>query len=275
MGFNKFNTTDVIRILIVFFLMAVVYFSFGSNLWSRVRQMVFQAPTTPPTLTGAPIPTKTQTPAPTGTSEPTATFTPTPIPTSAFLPGEVVSFWNEFDNTDPLRGDWVLSPNARVENGMLVIEHSDDWSGVYGNAHLSDGQVILIKFRFEVWSDLHFAVETGEYETDTYRSWGVGAESNIFSPAYSEGTVEYADSFAVEDLELDPGKWYVLMLVIGGKEPFLARIWEYGNIDKSFNLQLEMDETWQGKQWLPLFLAGPQGKIEIERYEELKSYGGS
>jgi hypothetical protein len=271
MGFNKFSKADGIRILLVLFLLSVIYFSFGSRLWSSIKQFVFQLPDSPPTNTTTPIPTITKTPSPTSTPAPTSTFTPTPIPTSAFLSGEVTSFWNEFDSTDPLRGDWVFSPNVKVENGLLVIEHSDDWSGVYGNPHLYDGQTVLIQFRFDMWSDIHIAIETGEFETASYRSWGVGAEKNLFSPVYSEGTIEYENSFTDDDLNLDPKKWYVLMLRIGGgSEPFIAQIWEYNNPGKVFNLQVEMNETWIGQKWLPLFLVGPEGKLEIERYEELK-----
>lgn len=272
MDFNKFSKADAIRILIIFFLIAIVYFGFGSSLWSTLKQFVFQAPKTPPTVTLTPISTITKTPLPTATPEPTSTFMPTPIPTSAFLTGNVISFWNEFDPTDPLRGDWMFSPNVKVENGWLIIQHSDDWSGVYGNSHLSDGQTILIQFRFDVWSDIHMAVETGEFETDSYRSWGVGAEGDIFSPVFTEGTREYGGSFTADDLKLDPGQWYVLMLHIGGNKPFIARIWEYNNPSKVVSFQDGMNETWVGQKWLPLFLVGPEGKLEIERYEELKGY---
>ena len=60
------------------------------------------------------------------------------------------------------------------------------------------------------------------------------------------------------------------MLHIGGSEPFIARIWEYNDPSNILNLQLEMNETWSGQKWLPLFLVGPAGKLEIERYEEIK-----
>ncbi len=272
MGFNKFSKTDGIRVLIVLFLIAVVYCGFGSDIWSKVKQLAFQLPALPPTVTATSTLTGTPIPPPTSTPAPTSTFTPTPIPTSAFLPGKVLSFWNEFDNTDPLRGDWNFSPNVKVENGLLVIEHSDDWSGVYGNLHLNDGQTVLIKFRFDMWSNVHIAIETGDFQTDSYRSWGVGAENDIFSPVYSEGTIEYGDSFTKDDLELDAGKWYVLMLHVGGNEPFIARIWEYNNPSNIVNSEVQMNETWRGKKWLPLFLVGPKGKLEIERYEELKGY---
>lgn len=270
MGFNKFSKADGIRILIVFFLISVVYFSLGSTLWRDIKQFVFQMPVLPPTGTPTPQPTSTLPPTSTSTPLPTSTFTATPIPTSRYVAGEVVSFWNEFDNTDPLRGDWVFSRTVKVENGLLVIEPSEDWSGVYGNSHLQDGQTVLIQFRFDAWSDLHFAVETGEFETDSYRSWGVGAEDNIFSPVYSEGTIEYENGFTPDDLELDHGKWYVMMLHIGGDEPFIAKIWEYNNPAKVFDLQLEMNDSWKDQKWTPLFLVGPSGKLEIERYEELK-----
>ena len=274
MGFNKFSKADGIRVLIMLFLIAVVYCGFGTDIGSKVKQLTFQLPVVPPTLTTTSTATSTPLPLPTSTPAATSTFPPTPIPTSAFLSGKAISFWNEFDNTDLLRGDWVFFPNVKVKDGLVAIEHSSDWSGVYSNPHLSDDQTVLIRFRFDTWSDIHIAVETGEYETDSYRSWGVGAENDIFSPVYSEGTIDHGGSFTKtkDDLELDPGKWYVLILHIGGSEPFIARIWEYDNPADSFSFEIQMNETWAGKKWLPLFLVGPQGKLEIDRYEELKGY---
>jgi hypothetical protein len=272
MNFNRFSKADGVLVALVLFFIAVIFF--GSNIGPKIKQLAFQLPVLPPTVT--PTPTLTLTPLPsfTPTPLPTSTFTVTPIPTSAYLRGEVTSFWNEFDNTDLLRGDWEFSPNAKVQDGLLVIDHNDAWNGVYGTSHLHDGQTILIQFRFDAWSDLHFAVETGDFETDSYRSWGVGAENDLFSPVYSEGKREYGDSFISDELKLDPGTWYVLMLHIGGNKPFIARIWEYGNPENLHSVEIQLDESWQGKDWLPLFLVGPAGRLEIQRYEELRSYSG-
>ena len=270
MSFNKFNKSDGVRIILVLFIIAVVYFGFGSTLWSKLKRLEFRPPVPPATLTETPMPAITQTPSPTNTPASTSTVIATPIPVSTFLPGEIISYWNEFDKTDPLRGDWVFFSNVKVENGLLVIDHDKDWDGVYGNQHLVDGQTVLMQFRFEAWSDIHIAVETGEFETDSYRSWGVGAEAGVFSPVFSEGANEYGDSFSPDDLVLTPGEWYVIMLHIGGADPFIARIWEYNKPDNVYEVQIKMNETWQGNKWLPLILVGPEGKLEIERYEELE-----
>jgi hypothetical protein len=75
-------------------------------------------------------------------------------------------------------------------------------------------------------------------------------------------------------LTLDPGTWYVLMLHIGGNKPFIARIWEKSNPANAVNYEVQLDETWQSQKWLPLFLVGPTGRLEVERYEELKGFPG-
>jgi hypothetical protein len=84
--------------------------------------------------------------------------------------------------------------------------------------------------------------------------------------------MEYENQFTAEDLELEPGKWYVLMLHIGSEEPFEVQIWEYDNPGNILSFQAKMNNTWMSKKWLPLFLVGPVGKLEIERYEELKGH---
>jgi len=267
MDFNKVNRSDVLIVIISLILIAVVYFGFGNTIWSAVKKIEFKLPDTPPTTTPAPLPTST--PLPTNTPVP-FTPTPTPPPVSALLTGNhLLTYWNEFDSTDPLRGDWVFFTNVAVKDSMMQIEHSDKWDGVYGNQHLLNGQTILMKFRFETWSDLHLAVESGEFGTDSYRSWGIGSEGGIFSPNYSEGIQEYTSSFGPEDIELIPDKWYVLMLHIGNEESFITKIWEFDNIKKSYEVQLQLDETWRNRKWLSFFLVGPTGRLEIDRYEEI------
>lgn len=271
MGFNKFSRADGLRVALFLFLVAVIYFGLGDRIQFTFKQLFFRLPGPPPTSTTTPIPTASPVPTQTNTPSPTVTPNPSPIPTSAFLPEAGLVYWNEFDYTDPIRGDWVFFPNVQVEDGLLVIESSELWDGVYGNAHLENGQTILIQFRIDAWSDLHLAVETGEFETDNYRSWGVGAEAGLFSPVFSEGINEYENSFASDDLALVPNDWYILMLHIGeGSDPFLARIWKLYDSESSYEFQMKMDESWSGKRWLPVFLVGPVGGLEIQRYEEIK-----
>ena len=271
MGFNKFSKADGLRVALILFLVAVVYFGFDDRIKFTFKQLFFRLPGSPPTSTTVPVPTVSPAPTQTNTPSPTGTPEPTPIPTSAFLPEEEIVYWNEFDNTDPIRGDWSFFPNVQVEDGLLVIESSKLWDGVYGNAHLENGQTILLQFRFVAWSDLHIAVETGEFDTDSYRSWGVGAEAGLFSPVYSEGVNEYENSFSSDDLALEPNTWYVLMLHIGGDgDPFVVRIWKLNDLESSYEFQLKMGVSWNGKHWLPVFLVGPAGGLEIQRYEELK-----
>ena len=271
MGFNRFSKSDGIRIVLILFIVAVIYFGLGTGIQEELGQIFFKLPLSPATVTWTPVPTASPTPTQTMTPLPTQTPGPTPIPTSVFLSGQEIVYWNEFDNTDPLRGDWEFFPNVQVDNGLLIIKNSKSWDGVYGNSHLDNGQTILIQFRFDSWSDLHIAVETGEFDTDAYRSWGVGAEAGLFSPVFSEGKNEYENSFTSDDLALNPNDWYILMLHIGRDgDPFVAKIWKQYDLESSYEFQMNVDESWSGKRWSPLFLVGPTGKLEIQRYEEIK-----
>jgi hypothetical protein len=272
-GFNK---RDIIRLLIVVAVLAILLIGAGDRIMGFVKGFAAKAPfidfpTATPTATVVPsvTPTPTQTSTPTITPTPTTTPTPTPIPTSSLVNGALLSFWNEFDNSDPIRGDWYLFPNVVINDGLMIIEGSEDWDGAYGNPHLVDGQTVLIQFRYSRGSGIHIAVETGEWKTDSYRAWGVGAEDSEFSPAISEGLLERSSWF-VGSLQPTPDHWYVLMLHIGGKEPFVSRLWDYNDPSQFLETQIEMDDSWAGLKWSPVLAAGPHARLEIARYEELR-----
>ncbi|GAB4477450.1 MAG: hypothetical protein Kow00124_20620 [Anaerolineae bacterium] len=274
MGFQQFTRRDALRIIVVL-LLAVLLVGGVSRIEAFVRSILpRRAAEAFPTLTPASLipptltPTSTATRPPTITPTPTTTPTPTSIPTSSLVAGEYLSFWNEFDSSDPVRGDWYMFPGVSVNESLLTIQGNQNWDGVYGNLHLVDGQTILVQFRYRDRSGIHLAVETGEWQTESYRSWGVGADDNLFSPAITEGLIEGSTWFSGR-LQPAPDRWYVLMLYIGGKEPFVARIWDFENPTLFLEAQLEMDDSWAGLIWAPVFAVGQYGTLEITRYEEL------
>jgi hypothetical protein len=275
MGIQEFNKRDAIRVIIVIALLTVLLVGAGDRILSFIKQVSIGRsdegfPTATSTVAAVPSQTltPTQTNTPTVTPTPTRTLTPTPIPTSSLVEGAFMSFWNEFDDSDPVRGDWYLFPNVVVDDSLMIIRGSEDWDGAYGNIHLVDGQTILIQFRYSGSSGIHMAVETGEWETETYKAWGVGSEDSDFTPAISEGLLERSVWFS-GTLQPVPDRWYVLMLHIGGEEPFVARLWDYDDPALFLEAELDMGDSWAGLTWAPVIAVGPYGRLEIARYEEL------
>jgi hypothetical protein len=274
MSFSNWGLRDIIRVLVVILALMVLLLGLGITP-KRLTQRDLSTPTaattpspTPPP-TSTPTPTLTPTPTQTLILAPTSTFTPTPIPTSAFVAHVPISFRNEFDNTDLIRGDWNFFPTVRVENGLMIVQGSDDWDGAYGNLHLNDDQTVLIQFRYSPGSDIHIAVETGEWQTPSYKAWGVGSEDNIFTPAITEGTTELG-GWLQGNLRYGPDHWYVAMLYIGGANDFAARLWDYEDPSKFLEVQHRMGNAWAGLTWSPVIAVGPGGMLEVERYEELE-----
>jgi len=276
MSIEKVRARDILLLVAVVVVLALLLFGAGDRIRRGINRFVLEPlaqaerPTASPAVQAALAPTATQvrTPTPTFTPTPGPSPTPTPVPTSALVEGAVIAFWNEFDATDPVRGDWYLFPSVSIENGMMVIGGTDDWDGAYANQHLREGDTVLVLFRYSEGAGIHIAVEAGQWNTSTFRAWGIGAENDEFSPAITEGTVERTEQLTGWLL---PGAdhWYVLMLYIGGAEPFEARIWGANDPSRYSEIVLDMGEGWAGLAWSPVLAAGPNSILEIDRYEEV------
>ena len=269
MGFNKFTIWDLLRIIAVLVIIAIVYFGFIEDIDWQFSNRVDN----PTTEYRSPEPSSTLIPS----SQPTSTLLPTfseePEPSSTpeldsqLLDGQTLLFWNEFDQTDPVRGDWYLFPNVKIEDGLASIESTANWDGIYGDLHLEDGQAILVKFRFYEDSDFYITFETGEWLTDSYRAWGIGSEDGVIAPVISDGNLEYTGEFSGFS-ELLPDHWYVVMLYIGGSKPYNIKIWDFAEKIVLLEYTSQMDDRWVGLIWSSTMIVG-SGFLEIDRYEEI------
>lgn len=270
MGFNKFSVWDFLRILAVLVILGLFYLGLSNTFdWQFGNRPGTPVPDTPepePTSTNTPTPRPTSTAVPTSTPEPS----PTPMVYSQLLNyNQTITYWNEFDNTDPVRGDWYMFPNVVIEDGLVVIEATENWDGVYGGVHLEDNDAILVKFRFSELASFYIMIESGEWLTDSYKSWGIGSDNGEISPVIADGSLEYFGTFS-KDLYLTPDHWYFVLLYIGGEENYRLEVWDFAEKMILAEFSSDMGERWVGQEWSPSMIVG-SGYLEIDRYEEINN----
>jgi hypothetical protein len=224
-------------------------------------------PTVTPTSTNTPTMTPTSTP----TNTPTNTPTPTPIPTSVFVPDVPVLEEVNFDSANDIPSSWDTL-DTTIENGIAIVEANQEWLGIFTDQKWVSGQTILVSFRYAAGSLADLYIAGGEYETPSYRSWGVINDYGYIGPFYIEGEIDRQLSWQQGYVLLMPDHWYVLMIYIGSPEQeFIVRLWDQEDPAKFMEKrQLFDDLSWANLQWYMAMTNGPVGGLEIDRFEVMQ-----
>lgn len=230
-----------------------------------------------PTAT-APPPLPTDTPAPTATPEPTATptstptATPTPVPMSVFVPDEPLLFENDFEGEPPVPGSWFVSDSVSFENGLVLVNPHPDWDGLTSEARWVSGQTILLNFRYAPGSQNDMSAATGNWDTPTFRQWGMEIAYGLPRPVHWIGRQWLPLNWQRGFVQTSADQWYVLMIHIGSsEEDFVVRLWNQEDPTQFMETRfLPDDESWGNQQWTVFMQTGPQGGLEIDRLEVIE-----
>jgi hypothetical protein len=207
-------------------------------------------------------PSLTRTPRPT----PTPTATRTPLPTSEIVAGAVISFRDEFDNLKI--SSWAEGTNVTMKDGRLWITGHETWDGVYRDSNMRENEGILILFRFSENSTFEIFVQSGEWETPALRRWGIYGERNSFSPNVYQESEYTGGNWWTGSMEPAAGRWYFLLLEIGGRDEFAARIWDRDNPGQYLEMRQSMGPGWADRTW-HIGVATYSGILELDSYQEL------
>jgi len=223
------------------------------------------------TATAAALPTQTSTPTPTSTATatPTATITPTPIPTSALVPDIEVVTYVDFDY---LPGSWFSAPNVHLKDGIASLDPSETWDGIFTESNLSAGQTVLITYKFAPNTVTQLAVETGEFGTESYRSWGFSNGFGYARPLAQDGQRGYPVDWRTNYVSFVADQWYGVALYIGSTdEDFRIRLWALDDPstvqEQSYSLTVTGSPRWNSK-----ITNGPKGSSMIDRWEVIEGW---
>jgi hypothetical protein len=210
-----------------------------------------------PTQTTAPTstPMPTYTPVPTDTPVPTATAIP-PTPTVApptvlldLLTNVQVIKTDSFDNLN--NWDKWNPGTGNISNGMFELQGQADYlSGLVFKQRLSDGNGIVLKYKTAKIADFQseFVFATGEYETDSWRTFGVyngkRPKADLYQGRNGIGFNNLNGNFL-----LKADTWYNLLMAIGKNGEFLAVIWNPADTSQQIFYHERIGEKWMGLNW--------------------------
>ncbi len=229
-----------------------------------------------PAPTATPQPTETLVPTSTATTTPKPTNTPIP-PTPTVEPPSVLSEYLadvrvvKIDNFDNLNG-WGTydSQTGKLSDGMYVITGHGDWSaGLVRNGKFGEGKGLMFEFKYDKGTEFEFILDKGEYQTDSYRRFGVFGfgypQANLTQGKNAIGYKNLSGNFRPQ-----PDTWYNYMAGVGFEGNFIALIWNPSDPSKIIYYKEGIGEKWDNSTWEFTAKAAYDGmNLYIDNFAEL------
>jgi hypothetical protein len=214
------------------------------------------------TPTSAPSPTLTAFP-------PTPTLVP-PAPLTEFLHDVVITWTDKLDNMQR----WQIwnSPIKEASNGVLEIQGQPDWTGVLEQrTRLSEGMGITMEFQNVLGAEYAFFVESGQWQTDSYRDFGIFGGNTPMAELW-QGKNNLGSKYLRGNLSVTRNAWYGVAIAIGKDAEFFALIWSVDDPGHNAMYHETLNDKWRGIPWKYMVQAN-SGTVLNVRNPSLFSFG--
>lgn len=208
------------------------------------------------------VPEPTSTPLP-----PTATVAP-PSNLSDFLADVRVTVFDDFSTVD---GWTTYNPGTGVLlDGVFQITGQEDWSsGLVRHNTFGEGQGVVLEFKYDKGSKFEFILEAGEYETDSYRRFGVFGfdypQANL-----TQGPNALGHKILQGNFQPHPDTWYNFMAGIGFDGNFIALMWQPSDPSDYIIYKETIGEKWDGLTWtFTAKAADPGMTLYLDNFSEI------
>ena len=224
------------------------------------------APEVTPTIEPSPTEIElTNTPIPTATSEPTNTYTPQPTSTATLEPTPTFTPTIE---SPSLIGEYLKNPivvkefglgytssfmweyeNGKFSGGQIVLNNTPGWDAYFITKDtFSENHAILARFSRGSGSNYNIGIQTGEFDTPSFRGWSVhGGDVSNMSNRHGGEWLGYQP--LIGNITLKANDWYYILLAAKSDGEFLAVVWDANDPTRVIHYDQVFGEEWTGKDW--------------------------
>lgn len=220
----------------------------------------------PPTSTSLPTETSapTKTPVPTKTPIPPTATVQAPDKASEFLNGVQVVYLDTFD--DPSRGGWGFDA-GKVKGGVLEVM-GKNWNGLFRERDFKDNQGVIIDFTFTKGSVFEMLMDSGEWNTDPYKRFGIYMEKNAPMVNVWVKSKFLGGSYLSGNLKPQPDTTYTVLMVLLPDGGFLSTIWDPADPSKALFYRELVGKNWANLTW-KFRIGADSGTILFDNYREI------
>lgn len=225
----------------------------------------------PPTSTPLPLPTDTETPLPTKTPVPTKT----PIPPTATIqaPDKTLEYLNgvqvvNIDTFDLVTNKWGSGLfSGGISNGVLNVI-GKDWNGIGRNRNFNENQGIIIDFTYTKGSVFEMFFDSGDWDTDTYKRFGIYIENNHARVNVWAGSNALGGAILSGNFSPKPDTNYTLLMSLLPNGEFLGVIWDPSDSTKTIFYREKIGKNWSKLTWR-FSIGADKGTIVFDNFREI------
>ncbi|MCJ7626116.1 MAG: amidohydrolase family protein [Anaerolineaceae bacterium] len=158
---------------------------------------------------------------------------------------------------------WAYTKDdVTVSNGSVTITQSGDLYAYVNHAHsFSNGESILMLFKFSEMAEFEMQMERGQWDTDAFFRWGLYKTEDLGTNIFNRGAGLDQQSF-YGTLTFVPDRWYYILSVVG-EDRGIQYIWEKDNPQNQGYFPLAFESDWVDQEWLFVFQIFV-GEIEVD-----------
>ncbi len=185
--------------------------------------------------------------------------------TLEFLNNVQVVYIDTFD--DPNQDGWNLDAGT-IKNGILEVV-GKNWNGLTRRNKFKEGMGIVLDFTYTKGSVFEVYVDSGTWDTDTYKRFGVYVDNNQPRANLWVGSNPLEGALLSSNLALKPDTNYMLLIAILPDGDFLAVIWDPFDPTKTILYHEKIGKNWSGLTWR-FAIGADSGTILFDNYREIK-----
>jgi Tol biopolymer transport system component len=173
---------------------------------------------------------------------------------------------------DPSLANWTYETGVlQTADGVLQIQGvANRANQVRPKQDFYGGDAALALFKYDAGANPYLFLETGEWETPTYKRGGISADSynSVFLTEMYVGTSQVGETPLLGDNTAASSTWHYLLLAIGQDGEFVAQVWPRDDPSRRAEYRHTFGQEWVGHPWT-LVLQTDSGNLYIDSYTQI------
>jgi hypothetical protein len=172
----------------------------------------------------------------------------------------------EVDNFNESKG-WNMMA-GKITDGLLELK-GQNWNAISKKGVISEGQGIIIDFRYERGTDFEVIFQYGIWFTDPYRRLGIYCISGIPKANIYLGKNGIGYKNIHGNFNITPDTWYTLMMAFDKEGEFIAIIMDPNDSSSYYRYQERFSEQFYGYSW-DLSIGADSGIVYFDNFIKFK-----
>lgn len=187
---------------------------------------------------------------------------------SEFLRDVQIVHADTFDN--PAVAGWEFEI-GEIRDGTLEAIGKENMDAMFRTRTFVEGEGILIDFSYTENSTFIAFVNSGSYNTDSYRRFGLYVENGLPLTDIYEGG-EYIWQEFSGNLSATANETYTLLLAILPDGELLEAVWDTANPDDALEYRNSFGDSWAGLSWI-FAIQIDTGTMTFDNFKEITFSG--